>query len=113
MEGRPVRPVNKAKIKPARKKTGTTPHPSRKRPPRAVPSSASADRPIPIHQRKRRKRRKSPQASQRLPPPRLRPFCVSCAFRVERFRRLIASAPRTGGDRRPGRRLWRNPGRCA
>ena len=30
MEGRPVRPVNKAKAKPGHKKTGTTPHPSQK-----------------------------------------------------------------------------------
>ena len=34
MEGRPVRPVNKAKTQPARKKNPATPHPSQKSPPK-------------------------------------------------------------------------------
>ena len=35
MEGRPVRPVNKAKAKPARRKSAATPHPSQKKAPKS------------------------------------------------------------------------------
>ncbi|NCA82792.1 MAG: AraC family transcriptional regulator [Opitutae bacterium] len=35
MEGRPVRPVNKAKAKPSRRKTVNTPHPSQKKAPKS------------------------------------------------------------------------------